>query len=323
MPGGGLWRYDRGFAGTRMDLKQNLPVAGATLLPVAGATLLVLVGMAANSLLARAALAGHLIGPTLFTLLRLAGGAALLAVLSAIRRVPLRRPQANVLWLFLYAAAFSYTYVVLGAAMGALLLFFAVQLTMFVGAVIGGERPTTAHVLGGVLALAGLYILVALQLHRPAPWAVVGMLAAGLGWGLYSIGGRGVRDPLAHTTVNFLYAALLGVGLALLRLGWQVGPRSAPHWTGVLEALVSGAVTSAPVYLLWYALLPRLRTVFAATVQLAVPVIVAIGGWAFLGEPITTRLAIAGALVLAGVGLTMRRTGRPPPHPPTRAPGTR
>ncbi len=287
-----------------MDLRRNLPVASATLL--------VLVGMAANSLLARAALAGHLIGPTLFTLLRLVGGAALLAVLSAIRRVPLRRPQANVLWLFLYAAAFSYTYVVLGAAMGALLLFFAVQLTMFVGAMIGGERPTTAHVLGGLLALAGLYILVALQLHRPAPWAVVGMLAAGLGWGLYSIGGRGVRDPLAHTTVNFLYAALLSVGLALLHLGWRVGPGSSPHWTGVLEALVSGAVTSAPVYLLWYALLPRLRTVFAATVQLAVPVIVAMGGWAFLGEPITARLAVAGALVLTGVGLTMRRTGRPP-----------
>jgi drug/metabolite transporter (DMT)-like permease len=287
-----------------MDFKQNLSVAGATLL--------VLVGMAANSLLARAALAGHLIGPTLFTLLRLAGGAALLAVLSAIRRVPLRRPRANVLWLFLYASAFSYTYVVLGAAMGALLLFFAVQLTMFVGAVIAGERPTAAHVLGGLLALAGLYILVALQLHRPAPWAVVGMLAAGLGWGLYSIGGRGVREPLAHTTVNFLYAALLGAVVALLRLAWRAGPRSAPHWAGLVEALVSGAVTSAPIYLLWYALLPRLRTVFAATVQLAVPVIVAVGGWAFLGEPVTARLAMAGTLVLAGVGLTMRRTGRPP-----------
>ncbi len=295
---------------------------GQSRLVVAGATLLVLIGMAANSLLARAALAGHLIGPTLFALLRLASGALVLLALSAMRRTPLMRPQPNAFWLFLYAAAFSYTYVVLGAAMGALLLFFAVQLTMFVWALIGGERPTASHVLGGLLALVGLYVLVALQLHRPAPWAVAGMLAAGAAWGLYSVGGRGVRDPLAHTTGNFVYAALLATGLALVRLGLHTGPRLTPHAAGVADAVLSGTVTSALVYLLWYALLPRLRTVFAATVQLAVPVIVALGGWALLGEPITFRLAIAGSLVLAGVGLTMRRTRDHAAAPPAGQPGT-
>ncbi len=276
-------------------------------LSVAGATLLVLIGMAGNSLLARAALSDHAIGATLFTLIRLTSGAAVLAMLSAWRHVPLKSPQANAFWLFLYAAAFSYSYVVLGAAMGALLLFFAVQLTMFVAAARAGDRPTLGHIAGGLLALGGLYVLVALQLHRPAPWAVAGMLAAGLAWGLYSMGGRGVREPLAHTTVNFVYAALAAAGLTLVRLGTRATPSPAPHVAGVLEALLSGAVTSALVYLLWYALLPRLRTVFAATVQLAVPVIVALGGWALLGEPITARLAIAGGLILSGVGLTMRR----------------
>ncbi len=286
------------FADIGMDGKRDLSVAGATLV--------VLAGMAGNSLLARAALSDHAIGATLFTAIRLASGAALLAVLSAWRRVPLKRPQANAFWLFLYAAAFSYSYVVLGAAMGALLLFFAVQLTMFMAATLGGERPTVSHVAGGLLALAGLYILVALQLHRPAPWAVAGMLAAGFSWGLYSMGGRRVREPLAHTTVNFVYAALAAAGLAVVRLGAHALHSPAPRFAGVLEALVSGAVTSALVYLLWYALLPRLRAVFAATVQLAVPVMVALGGWALLGEPITARLAIAGLLILAGVGLTMR-----------------
>ncbi len=113
-------------------------------------TLVVLIGMAANSLLARGALVHHLIGPTLFTLVRLASGAVVLMLLSGGRR--LARPGMNAFWLCLYAAAFSYTYLVLGAAMGALLLFFAVQWTMFLGAVRRGERPTTSHVLGGLLA---------------------------------------------------------------------------------------------------------------------------------------------------------------------------
>lgn len=269
-------------------------------------TLIALIGMAANSLLARGALAHHLIGPTLFTLVRLASGAATLLWLS--RGQSLTRPRWNALWLFLYAAAFSYTYLVLGAAMGALLLFFAVQWTMFLGAVRRGERPTVSHFLGGLLALSGLHTLVALRLHTPAPWAVIGMLIAGSAWGLYSMPGRDRGNPLAQTTSNFVYAALLALGLGAIRFLSGVAPRPI-HPLGLAEAIVSGAVTSALVYLLWYALLPRLATVVAATIQLAVPVIVALGGWLFLQEALTDRFVLAASLVLGGVALTMRRSG--------------
>ena len=200
--------------------------------------------------------------------MRLASGAATLLWLS--RGQSLTRPRWNALWLFLYAATFSYTYLVLGAAMGALLLFFAVQWTMLLGAVRRGERPTVSHFLGGLLALSGLHTLVALRLHTPAPWAVIGMLIAGSAWGLYSMPGRDRGNPLAQTTSNFVYAALLALGLGAIRFLSGVAPRPI-HPLGLAEAIVSGAVTSALVYLLWYALLPRLATVVAATIQLAVP----------------------------------------------------
>jgi len=281
-------------------------VRGRHFVWVALATFLVLVGMAANSLLARAALAGHLISPTLFTMVRLGSGALMLTILSAARGVRLLRPQRNALWLFVYATTFSYTYVILGAAMGALLLFFAVQFTMLTWAVRHGERLTVTHILGALVALLGLYMLVALQLHRPAPWAVVGMLTAGAAWGLYSVGGRGIDTPLAHTATHFVYATALALGLVLIRSALGVAPPP-PHLMGLVDAVVSGGFTSALVYLLWYAVLPQLTTVFAATIQVAVPIIVALGAWLFLQEPLTLRLGVAGGLVLGGVALTMKK----------------
>ncbi len=158
------------------------------------------------------------------------------------------------------------------------------------------------------LALSGLYTLVALCLHTPAPWAVIGMLIAGSAWGLYSMSGRERDNPLAQTTANFVYAALLALGLAVIRSLLGIAHRPV-HPLGLAEAVISGSVTSALVYLLWYALLPRFATVVAATIQLAVPVMVALGGWLFLQEALTYRFVLAAGLVLSGVALTMRRSG--------------
>ncbi|MEP6847529.1 MAG: EamA family transporter, partial [Acidobacteriota bacterium] len=55
----------------------------------------------------------------------------------------------------------------------------------------------------------------------------------------------------------------------------------------------------------WYAALKHLAATRAAILQLAVPIIAAAGGIFFLAETATSRLYIAGAAILGGIGLTI------------------
>jgi drug/metabolite transporter (DMT)-like permease len=75
---------------------------------------------------------------------------------------------------------------------------------------------------------------------------------------------------------------------------------------GLGYAVLSGAVTSGLGYVVWYAVLPALRATSAATVQLSVPVLAALGGVAFVGEAVTLRLALASVLTLGGIALVLR-----------------
>ncbi|MFW5641741.1 MAG: DMT family transporter, partial [Roseicyclus sp.] len=202
------------------------------------------------------------------------------------------------LGLALYLVGFSVAYVSLDAGIGALILFGGVQVTMFAGAVLGGERLPARRWVGAGLALAGLAWLVwpAGAVALP-PVATAAMLAAALGWGVYSLVGRHATDPLAETGANFVLAAPL-CGLALLIL-----PGSAAPWTGpgILLAILSGAVTSGLGYALWYAVLPRLGASVSGLVQLSVPIIATVGGVLILGEVLTLRSLGAGLLTLGGI----------------------
>jgi drug/metabolite transporter (DMT)-like permease len=74
---------------------------------------------------------------------------------------------------------------------------------------------------------------------------------------------------------------------------------------GVWYAVASGAVASGMGYAIWYSVLPALKSTNAATVQLSVPVIAALGGIVFLGEPITARFLLASIAVLGGISLVI------------------
>jgi drug/metabolite transporter (DMT)-like permease len=274
-----------------------------------------LLAFAANSLLCRMALGENVIDPVSFTAIRLFSGAVTLVAVSRFVPEPEEGRNRNGSWasglaLLSYAAAFSLAYVSLTTGMGALLLFGAVQVTMFGAAFMSGEKLSLARWLGSAAAVGGLVYLVLPGLAAPDPVGALLMCLAGVAWGVYSIRGRGVLAPVRMTAGNFvrtLPAVLVGIALAL---GAGVPTRVHLEPSGIVLALISGAITSGLGYVLWYKALSKLATTQASVVQLLVPVLAALGGVAFLGEQMTLRLVVAGALVLGGVALAVVK--RPP-----------
>lgn len=262
-------------------------------------TTLTMVAFAANSLLNRAALLDGDTGPAAFAALRLISGALMLTLLVAMRSglPPLasRKRLIGAGSLTVYMLGFSFAYVALDAGAGALILFGMVQLTMFSGALTLGERPAAARWMGSGLALVGLAWLVwPTSAEAPGLPAALLMASAGLGWGIYSLVGRGATDPLGETAANFICAAPAALLL------WLLVPDGL-SLSGAMLAIVSGALTSGLGYALWYNVLPKLDASVAALAQLTVPVIAVAGGVLFLTEALTFRLAAASFIILGGV----------------------
>jgi len=202
--------------------------------------------------------------------------------------------------LFAYAAGFSFAYVSLPAATGALLLFGAVQATMIGHGVWAGERLLRPQLIGLMLAFGGLVGLLLPGLSAPPLLGSILMLGAGVAWGVYSLRGKGAGDPTKVTAGNFLRAVPIAAVLSVLMLN-GASLDNAGFW----YAVSSGALASGIGYAIWYTALPALKATNAATVQLSVPVIAALGGIVFLGEPITLRLVLASVAILGGIALVI------------------
>jgi drug/metabolite transporter (DMT)-like permease len=265
-------------------------------------TSLAMVAFAGNSLLCRVALKHTSIDAASFTTIRLISGAVMLWLVVQMRRGTYAGGGnwLSAFALFAYAAGFSFAYVSLPAATGALLLFGAVQATMIGYGVWAGERLLKWQIIGLVLALGGLVGLLLPGLSAPPLYGSALMLGAGVAWGIYSLRGKGAGDPTRVTAGNFLRAVPIAVALCMTVLnGLTVD--TAGFW----YAVASGALTSGMGYAIWYTVLPALKATNAATVQLSVPVIAAAGGVVILGEPITLRLVLASVAILGGIALVI------------------
>jgi len=265
-------------------------------------TSLAMIAFAGNSLLCRAALKHTSIDAASFTTIRLISGAMMLWLVVRISRGTQTGTGSwpSALALFAYAAGFSFAYVSLPAATGALLLFGAVQATMIGHGIWAGERLLRLQLAGLVLALAGLVGLLLPGLSAPPVIGSLLMLGAGVAWGVYSLRGRGAGDAIRVTAGNFLRAVPVAAALSVLMVD-----RTALDSAGILYAVASGALASGIGYAIWYTALPALKAAKAATVQLSVPVIAAVGGIVFLGEPLTLRLALSSAAILGGIALVI------------------
>ena len=269
----------------------------------AALTGLALIAFAANSVLCRLALGGGSIDAASFTSVRLISGAVTLFLIALIlkKRAVWRQGRwISAAMLFVYAVAFSFAYLSLSAGTGALILFGAVQATMILAGLMSGERPGAREWGGVAVAVAGVVYLVSPGLTAPSPVGSALMALAGIGWGAYSLLGRGTKSPLADTTSNFLRTVPAAICVSLASIGHV-------HLStnGVLLACASGAVASGVGYTIWYSALRGLTATRAATVQLSVPVIAALGGVIFLFEAITTRLVVSAVLILGGVGVAV------------------
>lgn len=270
------------------------------------ATIVAMIAFASNSILCRMALASGSIDPATFTTVRLVSGAATLLAIAVSTGRASRRGAGN--WmsgfmLFAYAICFSFAYVDLNTATGALILFGSVQFTILVAAIAIGERPQPSQWIGLIAALGGFIYLVSPGLEAPSPLGSVLMTVSGVAWGVYTLRGRGKTDPTSATVDNFVrtvpFVLIVYIVSAVILLDSHFTTR------GLVLAVISGALTSGIGYVVWYTALKGLTATRAATLQLTVPVIAALGGVAFMSEAVSLRLFVAAAAILGGVALVL------------------
>lgn len=269
-----------------------------------------MLAFAGNSLLCRLALKGGGMDAASFTAVRLVSGALVLACIQRLRTGALPRSGdwVSALALFVYAAGFSWAYVQLTAATGALLLFGAVQLTMVAWGLARGERLRSLQTVGLLCACAGLVAMLLPGLAAPPLLGSLLMLSAGAAWGVYSLRGRGRGDATAVTAGNFWRASV--PALLLMLPGAFLGGTVQLNPSGVLLALASGALASGLGYAIWYTALRGLSPTSAASIQLTVPPLAALGAVLFLGEVVTLRLAVSSLVILGGVALVIAGKAR-------------
>jgi drug/metabolite transporter (DMT)-like permease len=274
-------------------------------------TAFALIAFAANSVLNRLALGANTIDASSYIAIRLMAGAITLTLINGINKnefnsikkafiKPNLKTFLPAFYLFLYGISFSFAYRSLNSGMGAFILFGTVQITMLSTALIKGERPHLAEWAGLLVAIFGLIYLLFPGLSAPDPIGAFLMTIAGISWAFYTLKGRGVKDPIETTTLNFIRSVPMILILNLFTLN-----HAYLSTIGVIYALISGAITSGVGYSIWYAALSGLTTTQAAILQLFVPIIAAFGGIIFLSESLTIRLISAGLLIISGVVLAL------------------
>ncbi|MDH1262050.1 DMT family transporter [Pseudomonas sp. GD03944] len=268
------------------------------------ATAFSLIAFAANSVFCRLALRNGDIDPNSFTAIRLLGGALFLLPLCL---KPFRSGSLGGSWrggihLFVYAYLFSLAYVQLDAGVGALILFGAVQLTMFTLGWRNGEKLRARVALGMMVAFSGVIVLLSPGGEAQPPKSAFLMMIAGIAWGCYSVLGKRSASPARDTAGNFLRSLPLVAAVAVVAfLQADLYITSA----GALYAVASGVLASGAGYVVWYAVVKRLQAQTAATLQLSVPVLASIAGVMLLNEPLSARIVVASLIVLGGIGLAL------------------
>ena len=263
-----------------------------------------LVAFAGNSILCKLALGQNKLDAASFTIVRLLSGIIVLLLVPKIFNekgtTTRNRNWISSVALFLYAVTFSYAYISLDTGTGALILFGAVQITMILASLIFGNKLHLAEWLGIISACSGFVYLIKPSLTTPSITGFILMTIAGIAWGIYTLRGKGSKQAIQDSAVNFFYTSPFIVTLLIIEFTNTNLSRS-----GILLAMASGAIASGIGYTVWYMTVKRLSTLQASIVQLLVPVIAAGGGVIFAQETISMRLVISAIAILGGILLVL------------------
>lgn len=271
-------------------------------------TLLALLAFAANSILCRLALNLEQVSALDFTSIRLLSAASFLFIILALKgKIQLSNIRsygnnAGAVYLFIYAAGFSYAYLTLSTATGALILFACVQFTMLFKNWLAGNILRWLERVGIILSLAGFIYFVYPELETPNLLGLILMSLAGAAWGMYSLIGAKSKQPLLDTAGNF--TRLLPICFISLALSFSLTDSNIT-FKGLIYTLSSGVLASGLGYSIWYYVLPQLKSSTAAVSQLSVPIWAAFGGLLFINENISWHLAISSGLILGGITLVL------------------
>jgi drug/metabolite transporter (DMT)-like permease len=265
---------------------------------------LALIAFAANSVLCRLALGESAIDASTFTIVRLLAGAIVLTVIMSISKIKSNsntNSSTKGSWpasiaLFIYALTFSFAYVTLDTATGALILFGSVQITMILMSIFSGNRLHISEWFGMAIAFTGFVYLILPGVTTPSVIGFLLMTVSGIAWGIYTLKGRGSKNPIMDTAFNFLRTMPFVIILAIVTFKYA-------HYSseGILLAVLSGSIASGIGYMIWYSALSGLSVTQAAVLQLLVPVIAAVGGIIFVSESISFRLTVSSAMILGGI----------------------
>lgn len=267
--------------------------------------LITLFFFSANSILARAALLENYIDAYSFTFIRLLSGTiVLLAILYFKEKkleIKLKENWISSFMLFLYAITFSYSYLHLDAGIGALILFAVVQLFIMLIALVKKETLNRQKSIGIILAFVGLfYLLYPEESYKLSFIHVLLMVIAGLAWGFYTILGKNSTNALLHTTDNFLKSLVFIVAFYFIFVS-----KTYITLNGIILASISGGITSALGYSLWYLILPKIKIITSGIIQLLVPPIAILLAVIFLNEELTFKLFISTDIILAGIAIAI------------------
>jgi len=267
-------------------------------------TLFALFAFAANSVLCRLALDAEQVNPADFTSIRLLCAALVLALIiiikdkSVLGNINQYGSYSGASFLFVYAAGFSYAYITLSTATGALILFASVQFTMLFRGWLVGNKMGYQEYIGILLSLLGFIYFVFPELEKPSFVGCLLMILAGIAWGMYSLIGAKSTNPLYDTASNFIRLtpiAIIGLIVMYFSFGIDISLK------GLLYTFGSGALASGIGYTIWYQVLPKLKPSIAAVCQLSVPIWAALGGILLVNEPIDLHVAVSASVILGGI----------------------